>query len=106
VALPSDGHGHSDNSSTHSWTFFDANVARRPNVRSFAVAASILAFNLPDGFVKASRVVAGERSARRSSPGRCRVGDREGVRVCSLGGAIRGVGRERSGDSSMVGAAC
>jgi hypothetical protein len=106
--LPSDGQGQSDNSSTHSWIFFDASVARRPNDLSLTVAASILALNLPDGFVKASRVVAGERSARRSSPARCLVGDREGARVCALGGAIRGIGRERSGDggSSMVGAVC
>ena len=64
---PSAGHGHPDSSSTHSCIFFDARVARRPKARSLGVAASMLAFNLPDGLVNASRVVAGDRSERMSS---------------------------------------
>ena len=99
---PLAGHGHCDNSSTHSCIFFDAKVALIPNALSLGVAASMLAFNLPDGFVKASRVVAGERSDRMSSVMRVRVGDREGVRVCALG-ASRGAVGERRGGSMVVG---
>jgi hypothetical protein len=51
-----------------------------PKARSLGVAASTLAFSFPDGLVKASRVVAGERSARISSVRRWRVGDRVGER--------------------------
>lgn len=64
---PSAGQGHPDSSSTHSCIFFDARVARRPKALSLGVAASMLALSLPDGLVKASRVVAGERSERMSS---------------------------------------
>jgi hypothetical protein len=83
--------------------FFDANAARRPKACSEGVAYSMLALNLPDGFLKASRVVEGVRSERISSASRCRVGGREGVRVCRLGGAIRGrAGGEKTGVSPMV----
>jgi hypothetical protein len=82
--------------------FFDANAARRPNARSEGVASSMLVFNLPEGLLKASSVVAGVRSDRMSSASRWCVGDREGVRVCSLGGAIRGTAGERTGVSPML----
>jgi hypothetical protein len=83
--------------------FFDANAARRPNACLEGVASSMLALNRPDGFLKASRVVVGVRSESMSSASRCRVGDREGVRVCRLGGAIRGrAGEEKTGVSPMV----
>jgi hypothetical protein len=55
-----------------------------PKARSLGVAASILALNLPDGLVKASRVVAGDRSVRMSSVRRWRVGDRVGEREDAL----------------------
>lgn len=63
------GQGQEDSSSTHSWIFLLANVARTPNARSLGVAASTLARSLPEGEVevKASRVVVGERSERISS---------------------------------------
>lgn len=83
--------------------FFEANAACKPNACSDGVAFSMLALKRPEGFLKASRVVAGVRSARISSTGRCRVGDREGVRVCRLGGTIRGTtGEEKTGVSPMV----
>jgi hypothetical protein len=60
-----------------------------PKARSLGVAASILAFSLPEGLVNASRVVAGERSDRISSVRRGRagdlVGDREADRMCVRG---------------------
>jgi len=55
-----------------------ANVARMPKARSTGVAASMLARSLPEGDVKASRVVVGDRSASRSSGIRCPTGDRRG----------------------------
>lgn len=64
------------------------------NARSAGEAASILAFNLPVGEVRACRVVAGVRSERRSSESRCdRLEDLVGDLVldedlgCSNGGA-------------------
>jgi hypothetical protein len=99
---PSAGQGQADNSSTHSCIFLDASVAWRPNARSEGVAASMLAFNLPDGLVNASRVVAGERSDNISSFSLGRVGDREGVRRWSRGGANRGAVGEKRGGSAMV----
>lgn len=91
--LPVCDHGQFDNSSSHSCTFFDARVARIPNARSAGEAASILAFNLPVGEVKACRVVAGVRLERRSSETRDRLEDLVGDLVleadlgCSSGGA-------------------
>ena len=82
--------------------FFDANAARRPKARSDGVATSMLVFNLPEGLLKASRVVAGVKSDKMSSARRCRVGDREGVRVCSVGAAILGRAGERTGVSPML----
>lgn len=70
-----------------------------PKARCVGVAASILARRAPEAFVKASRVVAGERSERMSSVIRERVGDREGERECVRGGNL---GME--GESSV--AAC
>jgi len=92
-----DGHDQAESSSTHSCIFLDAMVALMPNARSLGVAASTLALSLPDGFVKASRVVVGDRSDRISSVIRCRVGDRvgdrDGIRLWPLlkssGGWIR-----------------
>jgi hypothetical protein len=63
-----------------------------PNARSDSEAASMLARSLPEGLVKASKVVEGERSARMSSVSRSRVGEREGV--CAPG-LSRGVMGER-----------
>jgi len=83
--------------------FFDANAARRPNACSEGVASSMLALSRPEGFLKASRVVDGLKSERISSTCRWRAGDREGVRACRVGGAIRGrAGEEKTGVSSMV----
>jgi len=82
---------------------FDANAARSPNACFDGVASSMLALKRPDGFLKASRVVEGVRSERISSASRCRVGDREGVRVCRVGGAIRWrTGEEKTGGSPMA----
>lgn len=99
------GQGHCDNSSTHSCIFFDANVALVPNALSLGVAASMLAFNLPEGFVNTSRVVVGDRSDRISSVMRVRVGDREGVRVCAPE-TSRGAVEERSGGSMVIEVDC
>jgi hypothetical protein len=73
-----------------------------PNARSLGVAASMLAFNLPEGDVNSSRVEAGDRSDRISSVKLRRVGDREGVREWVRGGMIRGIEGERKG-LSIVG---
>lgn len=86
----------------------DAKVARIPNARSAGDAASMLAFNLPAGEVKACKVVEGERSERRSSEMCDRLDDLVGDLVleadlgCSNGGASREVDDVITGELSMV----
>lgn len=70
-----------------------------PKARSLVVAASTLARNLPEGDVNASRVVVGERSDKMSSSMRCRVGDREEVRLWALRGWRWGGIEDREGGS-------
>lgn len=81
-------------------------MARMPNAREDSEAASMLARSLPEGLVKASRVVEGERSARMSSVFmRSRVGEREAVRLWDRGGSLGVIGERMGGmgEESIVG---
>jgi len=72
-----------------------------PKARCVGLAASMLARRAPDDDVKASNVVAGERSARTSSVNRGRVGDREDDLECPRG-SNRVVGGGKMNGGSMV----